>query len=182
MTDRFFEENSWDKIKFSGKPVILYGMGNGADMIIDVFDKYSIKWDDIFASDKFVRGHFFHGKKVLKYSEIKEKYDDFIVVMTFAVHDDESIENVKKISSEHILLAPTVPVAGDGLFTREFVEKNIDKFNEVYELLADKKSKTSFENVVKFKISGNVEYLFETYSEYDEIYKFLLKVSEYRSK
>lgn len=178
MIDRFFEENSWDKIKNSDKPVILYGMGNGADMIIDIFNKYSIRWDDIFASDKFVRGHSFHGKKVLKYNEIKEKYDDFIVVMTFALHDDESIEFVRRISSEHTLLAPTVPVAGDGLFTREFVEENIDKFNKVYELLADEKSRKSFENVVKFKISGKVDYLFEIYSEDDEIYENIFKFNE----
>ena len=40
--------------------------------------------DDFFASDEFVRGHYFHGKKVLKFSEARQKYDDFIILLSFA--------------------------------------------------------------------------------------------------
>lgn len=178
MIGIFEEENSWDTIKNANLPVVLYGMGNGADMIIDVFEKFGIKYDDIFASDKFVRGHSFHEKKVLKLSEVEEKYDDFVVVMTFAIHDDESIENVKNISKRHLVLSPTVPVAGNGLFTKEFVEENLDKFEKVYSLLADEKSKKAFENVVKFKISGKLQYLFDVYSDEDEVFQNIIKLGE----
>lgn len=178
MTNRFEEQNCLETIKNSNLPVVLYGMGNGADMIIKELEENSIEWCDIFAGDKFVRGHSFHGKKVLRLSEIEEKYDDFIIVMTFAVHDDETIEHVKKIKAKHPLFSPTVPIAGSGIFTKEFVEKNIDKFEKVYSMLSDEKSRKSFVNVVKFKISGNLDYLFDVYSEEDEVFKNILKLND----
>ena len=164
------ETDCWDTIKNSGKPVILYGMGNGADMIIDVLHSYKIEYADVFASDKFVRGHFFHGKKVLRYSEVCEKYDDFIVVMTFAVRDKESLENVRKISREHTLVSPTVPVAGKGLFTKEFIAGNIEKVEKVYSLLADDLSRKTYLDVINFKISGNTDYLFDCFFEKEKVY------------
>lgn len=172
------QENCFDAIKKPGKPIVLFGMGNGADMIIDVFEKYSIKWDGVFASDKFVRGHSFRSKKVLTLSQAEEAFGDFVAVMTFAVHDDETIEFVKRISEKHQFFSPTVPVAGDGLFTREFAQKNIGKIEQVYSLLADDRSKKTFENVIKFKISGKVEYLFDVYSPQQEIFDNVLKLSD----
>lgn len=171
-------ENSWDIIKSCGLPVVLYGMGNGADMIIDILNGYGVEISDVFASDNFVRGHFFHGKKVLKYSEVKEKYDDFAIVMTFAVHDRETMENVRKMSREHLLLSPTVPVAGGGLFTREYAKENFDKIRFVYSLLGDELSRKTYLDVIKFKISGDISYLFDCYSEKENIYKDIFKLSD----
>ena len=55
------------------KAIVMYGMGNGADKILAVCERYGIEVSDFFASDGFVRGHSFHGKRVLSYSEAKEK-------------------------------------------------------------------------------------------------------------
>ena len=75
----------WEYLSSTKKTVVMYGMGNGADKILAVCEKYGIEVCDFFASDGFVRGHAFHGKTVLSYSEIKEKYKDFIVLVSFAV-------------------------------------------------------------------------------------------------
>ena len=80
MIERIKEENVWDFLKKDGKPVMIYGMGNGAEKIISTLNTYQITVSEIFASDEFVRGHSFLGYKVLKYSEVCEKYDDFNVV------------------------------------------------------------------------------------------------------
>ena len=61
----------WQKLAQANKPILLYGMGNGADMIIKVMEGYGITYEDTIASDGFVRGHSFHGKSVLSYSEAK---------------------------------------------------------------------------------------------------------------
>ena len=60
---------------------------------------------------------------MLKYSEVCEKYDDFNVVLAFATHLENVIENIKKINSEHKVFAPDVPVAG-GDFLPENMLKN----------------------------------------------------------
>ncbi|MDE6751522.1 MAG: FkbM family methyltransferase, partial [Eubacterium sp.] len=75
------ETDVWNYLADSGKPIVIYGMGNGAEKIISVLKEYGAEIDDIFASDEFVRGHSFLGHKVLKYSEVCEKYDDFNIVL-----------------------------------------------------------------------------------------------------
>ena len=119
MLELINEQNIWDNLKQSDKPIVLYGMGLGAEKIMAELRQRGMRPDDIFASDEFVRGHSFKGYKVLKYSEVCNKYDDFNVVLCFASHIDSVIEKIKKINSEHTVFAPDVPVAGGGLFTNE---------------------------------------------------------------
>lgn len=37
MIEKIHENNVWDSLKKTTLPVIIYGMGNGADMIIESF-------------------------------------------------------------------------------------------------------------------------------------------------
>ena len=69
------EIDVWQQLAQSEKPVVIYGMGNGAEKIISVLKDYNIEVADIFASDEFVRGHSFLGYKVLKYSDVCKKYN-----------------------------------------------------------------------------------------------------------
>lgn len=169
--------NIWDYLAKSEKPIVIYGMGNGADKIIDTLEKYGTKVSDIFASDEFVRGHSFRGFKVMKYSEICEKYDDFNIVLAFASHLDNVLDNIRKINSEHTVFAPDVPVAGGGLFTLEYIRENEEKFDLVYNRLADDESKRVYLDILNFKVSGKVEYLFNSFCEKDEVYRDLLKLN-----
>ncbi len=178
MVERITEKPLWDCLKQTDKPIVLYGMGNGADMIIEVLEGIGLSFSDVFASDGFVRGHFFHGKKVLTFAEVKEKYEDFIILMTFAVHDRETIDKVKKMSEEYELYSPTVPIAGKGLFTLDFIKENDALFDKAYELLADERSKKDFLNVLNFKISGKLSYLFEAEYEKHLLYEEILHLSE----
>lgn len=178
MVEKIKEIPLWDYLKLTKKPIILYGMGNGADMIIEVLESLSLTFSDVFASDGFVRGHFFHGRKVLTFSEIKEKYEDFIILMTFAVHDRETLDRIKQMSEEYELYSPTVPVAGKGLFTLDFVKENDILFDEAYNLLADERSKEDFLHILNFKISGKVSYLFEAEYEKHLLYEEILQLDE----
>lgn len=178
MLEKIKEKSIWDFLNHTDKPIVLYGMGNGADMIIDVLESLEIEYADIFASDGFVRGHSFHGKKVLTLSEIEEKYTDFIILLTFAVHDNKMLNYLKDLSEKHILLAPTVPIAGKGLFTIDYIKENEAEFDKAYELLYDEKSKETFVDILNFKTSGKIDYLFKCQSEKEEIYKSILELNE----
>ncbi|MCD7872899.1 MAG: FkbM family methyltransferase [Clostridiales bacterium] len=173
------EKDVWNYIAESEKPAVIYGMGNGAEKIIDVLEKKGVRIADIFASDDFVRGHSFHGLKVLKYSDVCKKYNDFNVILAFATHLPDVLQRIKKINSEHKVFAPDVPVAGNGIFTGKYFEENKSKFESVFNKLADDKSREVFENVLKFKISGKVDYLYSS-TEYnkDKIYADLLHLSD----
>ncbi len=178
MTELIKDTPLWDKLKAADKPILLYGMGNGADMIIEVLDSLGLSYCDTFASDGFVRGHCFHGKRVLSYSEAKEKYGEFITLMTFAVRDEPTLTRIRQMSCETELYSPTVPIAGKGLFTYDYLRDNADSFRKAWGLLEDKKSKESYVNILNFKISGKTDYLFECHSEKSEVYEKLIPLGE----
>lgn len=169
------ERDLWQYLKTAQKPIVLYGMGNGADKIIKVLEENHIRFSGIFASDGFQRDKLFHGMKIESYSALKERFGDMIVLLCFGSQRAEVIENVKRISCEQELYAPEVPVVGGGLFNLEYYEKNKARFDEIYTALADEKSKQTFLNVIKYKVSGKLGYLFECEVAEDEPYKSFLE-------
>ena len=74
----------WTYLASSSKPIVMYGMGNGADKILKVCDRKGIEIKDFFASDGFVRGQLFHGSRVMSFSEVREKYNRETCVILLA--------------------------------------------------------------------------------------------------
>ena len=149
----------WQRLRETDKPIVFYGMGNGADKIIAVLDRLGVEVSDFFASDGFVRGHQFHGKRVLSYSEACEKYTDMLVVISFASSLPEVLTRFDEIDARFETVAPDVPVSGDTLFTYAWFEEHRQKFDSVYEMLADEESRCIFENIINYKLSGKLCYL-----------------------
>ena len=54
----------WDHLAETSKPIIIYGMGDGAQKILDVCSLKNVKISGFMASDDFVRGHSFAGFEV----------------------------------------------------------------------------------------------------------------------
>ena len=74
MLDFMIEKQSvWKIIEHTAKPIVLYGMGNGADKILDWCEVHNVKVQGVFASDEFVRGQQFRGFTVERYDAIKSK-------------------------------------------------------------------------------------------------------------
>ena len=155
----------------------MYGMGNGADKILSICARHGIEVADFFASDGFVRGHSFYDKRVLSYSEIKEKYgtENIIVLLSFASSLPDVLEYIYKIASECELYAPDVPVCGTNLFDLDFYQKNKEKIEKVAKILADEKSKEVYESVISYKLSGDISLIKDTHSDFSEVYKAILK-------
>ncbi|MBE6608950.1 MAG: FkbM family methyltransferase [Ruminococcaceae bacterium] len=163
----------WTYLKSAGKPIVMYGMGNGADKIISVLGRYDIEVDDFFASDGFVRGQVFHGKKVLSFSDIREKYEDFIILVSFGSPRRDVLDMIYEMSGKYELYSPDVPLAGETLFDREYFESNEYKYRQVRELFADEESKIIFDNVISYKLSGKIDFLRKAVSAVqDNIFDF----------
>ena len=119
----------WSYLSSTSKTIVMYGMGNGADKILNVCQKYNVEIADFFASDGFVRGHSFHGKRVLSFSEIKEKYgrENLIILLSFGSSLPDVLSLFKSINQECELYAPDVPVCGENIFTLDFFKENQEK-------------------------------------------------------
>ena len=164
----------WQYLSQTQKPILMYGMGNGADKILRICEQYHITVSDFFASDGFVRGHSFHGKVVLSYSEAKEKYGSFIVLLSFASSLPDVLANIRRIAAENELYAPDVPVFGENLFNMEFFLQHKAELQQAYDLLADEQSRKTFEAVICYKLSGDISYLDQCEADETETTRQLL--------
>lgn len=164
----------WSYLKETKKPIVLYGMGNGADKIISVLNRYDIKISGVFASDGFVRQKVFHGFTVTDYKTAKETFGDMVVLVCFGSALLDVIANIKRIASEQELYAPDVPVYGDVLFNCDYVQQNKDRLEWVYSKLADDTSKKVFANAVMYKLTGKIDYLFDCETPSCEVYDSIL--------
>ena len=163
-------EDMWDRLSAEERPIVVYGMGNGADKLLERFEKYGIKVSDFFASDGFVRGHLFHGMRVKSFSEIKETYSDFVIVLSFASNREEVIDMLAAIDSEYEMYVPDMPVAGGEYFDREFYNAHYDEIIAAYGCFSDEDSKNAYAGVINYKLTGKMRYLMDAYCEKDELY------------
>lgn len=174
-------------LKETDKPIVLYGMGNGADKIIAALDERGITVSDFFASDGFVRGHSFHGKVVLTYSEVKEKYGDggFIVLLSFASSLPDVIERIEGIAAETELYAPDLPVVPSEtaesaeLFDLAYFRAHQDELSRVEQLLADKRSRELLQDVISYRFTGEIPYLLDRTDSREAVYTTLLHPERY---
>lgn len=169
-----WDTSVWDRLKVCGKPIALYGMGLGAEKILQTFEAYGIHPSAVFASDGFVRGHSFHGFPVLNYETLCEKFPDCVVVISFASQRPGVLEQMKQVLKRFETVAPDVPVAGELLFTPELIESRRLEWEAAYSLLADDWSRFVFREVLQFKLTGRMEHLFQCESPRREIWELLL--------
>lgn len=170
MDRSFFEglESCWDRAAGCGKPIYIYGMGNGSEKILRLFGRFGIKCEGIFASDDFVRGQSFCGYKVQRFSDVMNDPADKLIVLGFGSSLDEIMARIESIEDRFELLAPDTSVTDEGFFDKERFFDLYEKAERAYSLLEDELSRKTFECVTAFKITGNTKYLRECFCDEGE--------------
>lgn len=176
-----FKNDIWTNLSQAKKPILIYGMGNGADKIIGYFEKYGIEYKDVFASDGFVRGHLYRGKRVISYSDARSIYgDNFIIVLSFGSRLANVMDIMYELDKKHEFYAPDVPVCQGELFTEEFFDIHINELLNTRNMLEDEKSKSIFDNIIRYKLTGKVSYLKATEDTEENVNRELLKCDQYK--
>lgn len=173
MLEFICEDSIWKTLQREKRPIVLYGMGDGALKILARCRDYGIRVSGIFTSDEFVRGKTFEGFPVRTLRETEEEFDDFVILLCFAAFLPELMEKIRSIAKRHTLLVPDVPVFGSGLFTDDYVREHVDELQRAYDLMADEQSRHVFRSVVNFKLSGKVEWLTGCESSRDEVFALM---------
>ena len=115
------ERSVWTRLREETRPVVLYGMGDGADKILDRFAQLGITAAGVFASDEFVRGHSFRGFRVHKLSEITGQFgEDIVIVIAFASQRPEVLDKMYGLDARFDVVAPDVPVVPGPVFDEVF--------------------------------------------------------------
>ena len=173
----------WDYLSQTDKTVVMYGMGNGADKILSVCSEYGIEVADYFASDTFVRGQSFHGKTVLKFCDVIDKYgkDNIIVLVSFASSLPDVMNNIIRVSQMCETYIPDVPVRGNNIFCREFESQHKQDIDSAFSLLSDLRSKEVYKGVWNFRRSGKADDLIPTADDRYEVMSTLLNLKEFKT-
>ena len=171
------KSSSWEKIKESGLPVVIYGMGNGADKVLDEFVRLSIPVMGVTASDDFVRGQSFRGFTVKKLSEFD---GDFLIAVSFASSLSDVMNHIYSLCDKYRVLVPCVPVFGDEIFNRDFIEAHEAEINAAYALF-EADSKPIFAGCVDFMFGGELETLKSITSEKDEAFENIIRLNNNES-
>ena len=66
------------------------------------------------------------------------------------------------------------------LFTIEFFEENYSRFEAVYNSLSDDESKRIYENVISYKLTGDIRYLWNSESDKAQVYNGILDCKNIR--
>lgn len=143
-------------IKARKRPVLLYGMGNGAELTDAYLKDHGIIPDGVFASDGFVRGQSFMGRSVLSVTEAEREYGDFTAVLSFAL-EGEKRSVAYGFAENHFLVCPSLCPFG-GAYDADFVKKNADALAGLHERLADDASKNALGQLLRFAVTGDPEY------------------------
>lgn len=172
---RFFEDKTsvWEFFQTCGKPVVLYGMGDGADKVLNAFAYYGIEVSGVFASDGFVRGQRFHEFTVKRLEDLEGELGDFAVALCFASSLPDVMAQMKRVAAKHETRVPSVPVFGDTLMDDDFIAEHRDDMEKAYDLLADEQSRRVCEAVLAFYYTGELEWLDAVTTDKDEAFKIL---------
>ena len=168
----------WEYLKTANKPILLYGTGNGADKIIDRLLLDGVLVSGVFASDGFVRNRSFRGFDVISYNKAKADVKNFIVLVAFGSKRPEVVEIVEKIAAEQELYIVDVPVYGDTIFDKVYLEAHKEDYNNILNRFSDERSKDVFKNICKFKLTGSYESLKAAEDLEDETFKTLIPLNK----
>lgn len=168
----------WEKLKTTTEPIIMYGTGNGADKVLDIFNEKGIEISGVTASTTFVRNRTFRGFQVMPLFHFEELYESFTVIITFGTAVPEVMENIYSIAEKHTVLVPVVPVIGTEIFDSDFLNEHKSEINTAYELMADEESKRIFAGYVNFLFGGELSILKEITTPEEEAFRNILTLGE----
>ena len=163
------EKTAWEVLKETTKPIVLYGMGNGADKILDWCESNKVTVQAVFASDAFVRGQAFRGFVVEKFSSIEGKFFDPLIVIAFASESPLVLNYFRELAAKYETIAPHLPLfAEDELVSQAWLKKYEQELQQVYDKLADQRSREVFAGIINYKLSGSMEELFKVESHREQ--------------
>ena len=169
----------WNHLKSTSKPIVLYGMGDGADKVLSVSKQKDIPVAGIFASDGFARHNDFHGYTVMTYAEAKEAFGEMIVLVCFGTSRPEVLSRIEAIAAEQELYIPDLPVYGDGLFTEEYAAAHQAELEAVARHFSDDQSKRAWDSLLAYRMSGDLSHLKNAESEPEEVWKNILQPTDH---
>ena len=140
----------------AGRPLLLYGTGDGADKTAAWLGSLGVSPAGVFVSPEHARGQTFRSFPILSVDEALERWDDPLVLLCFASSRPDVIAGIEALARRVELLIPDLPVAGETLFDLAFAKTHRDEIEAAYALLSDERSREVYSSLLPYKLSGEL--------------------------
>ena len=155
------ETDLWSRLATTEKRVVLYGTGNGAEKLLSVLSERKIPVAGVFSSDGFSKGKDFCGLRVQSFDELRATYgkEKIVVLLAFGSSRPDVMAQIEALEGQVELYAPDLPAFGDTPFDKAFYHAHLSELEQARALLSDALSRTIFDEVIAYKLSGKLEHL-----------------------
>lgn len=144
----------WTSLQSETRPILIYGMGNGAEKILSLSNEYGITISGVFASNDHAREITFQGYTVMSYDEALRKYPSAVILIAFGVYQEDVLQRIEKLSGQYTVLIPDLPLMGGNILTPQTLESRQEEINRTRSLLSDDKSRLVFDAMLEAKMTG----------------------------
>lgn len=146
----------WHRLQAEKHPILIYGMGNGAEKLLLLAQQYHVPIAGIFASQDHSReGLMFQGYSVMAYRDALEKYPDGVILVAFGVYQEEVLDRIETLSATHTVYIPDIPLMAGTPLTPDTLNQRQQEISCARKLLSDEKSIRVFDTMLEAKLSGN---------------------------
>lgn len=144
----------WTALQKESRPILIYGMGNGAEKILALSKEYGITISGVFASNDHAREITFCGYQVMSYDEAINKHDDAVILIAFGVYQEDVLLRIEELSRRYTVLVPDLPLMGGSILTPETLDLRRKEIHLARSLLSDEKSLKVFDAMLEAKLTG----------------------------
>ena len=163
----------WDELRDFPRPILIYGMGNGADKILTLCREYDISITGIFSSDSHAREGMFQGCPVLSRTKALEQYPDAMILLGFGTERPDEVADLLRLAEQHPMRIPDTPLLGGTILTPDDLSDRQTEIQQVSDLWVDEQSRLLFHSLLNAKLSGDPKALMSNTSPRSELLDLL---------
>ena len=149
----------WHWLQQEARPILIYGMGNGAQKLLLLCQEYQIPITAIFVSDQHAREGQFQGYPLLSRTRAQQQYKEALVLLAFGTDRPEEMQDVLSMPVGWELRIPDIPLMGGSILTEENLTLRRPEIEAARNLLSDQLSRDLFDSLLSYKCSGDPETL-----------------------
>jgi FkbM family methyltransferase len=163
----------WDRLKQATEPILIYGMGNGAEKLLELCSRYGVRIQAIFASDDHARGNEFQGYPIISYGDVQKKYDHALILPAFGVYQEEVLLRIEEMAQRYEVLVPDLPLFGGEIISSEYLRDHGEEIEKAKALFQDQQSHAVFDAMLETKYTGSLTALYRADTRRDDDMKLL---------
>jgi len=155
-------------------PLVMYGAGSYALDVTKFLEQHQVIIAEYCIDDEYVvPGNYFQGKPIRSIKEIYKKYEKLDIVIGFSDYI-RAKKTISKLGDKARIFFIDAPNQF-GFFDYSFILRNVTKFEETFNMLADVKSKKIFIAFINAKLSGDPSYLYP-FAEFNQYFNDLVNL------